>query len=187
METFDRAGAPGAGIRVLVVDDHPSNQRLMGAILESRGFVVSFAGDGPAALSTARRDDPDVILLDVMMPGMDGLEVCRELKRDVRTTGIPVIFVTALTDQRDLLAGFEAGAVDYVGKPVRAAELVARTRAHGQLHRLRGLLVVCCHCNRIRGDGGQWQTLETYVAHHSEAAFSHGLCTECLDKHYPEE
>ena len=171
---------------VLAVDDEPANLQVVGALLSRSGFRVAVALDGEQALATAIEAVPDVVLLDVTMPGMSGLEVCRQLKRDLRTAGIPVIFLTARTETEDVVAGFEAGGVDYVAKPFRAAELVARTRTHAQLHRLRGLLTVCSHCSRIRNEHQAWERLDAYVTRHSDAAFSHGLCDECLAQHFPE-
>lgn len=119
---------------VLLVDDTPENLAVLNGIL-SPIYKVRFATQGQKALEMARSDTPpDLILLDVMMPGMSGHEVCRELKDDPRTRQIPVIFVTALGDVLDEQAGFALGAVDYITKPVSAAIVEARVRTHLALY-----------------------------------------------------
>ena len=119
---------------VLVVDDEGGNLMLLRQILQAE-YRLLFAKDGLRALELARSESPDLILLDVMMPGMTGHEVCRRLKFDPATARIPVIFVTALTDAVDEIAGFEAGAVDYIGKPLSPAIVLARVRTHLSLVR----------------------------------------------------
>jgi DNA-binding response OmpR family regulator len=172
------------GPLVLCVDDEPRNLQVLGPLLQHHGFRVAFALDGPKGLSLAVENKPDLILLDVSMPGMDGLAVCRTLQADVRTTGVPVIFLTARTAGADIVAGFKAGAVDYVGKPFQAEELIARVTVHTQLRRLRGLLTICCHCHQIRNEEHAWERMESYVSRHTDASFSHGLCPTCLARHY---
>ena len=113
---------------VLIVDDTPANLSVLDHILTSEGLAVLSVDDGAAALAVAASDQPDLILLDVVMPGMDGFEVCRRLKADVTTRDIPVVFMTTLSDVEDQVRGFEAGAVDYVTKPFHERELLARIR-----------------------------------------------------------
>lgn len=115
--------------RILVVDDVAANIRLLSARLTAEFYEVASAASGPDALALAAEWSPDVMLLDVMMPGMDGYEVCRELKRNPRTAHIPVIMLTALTDQEERVRGLEAGADDFLSKPVDDATLFARLRA----------------------------------------------------------
>jgi two-component system cell cycle response regulator len=118
---------------ILVVDDNASNLQVVGAVLEQAGFAVAFAFDGPAAIDYARKTPPDLILLDIMMPGMDGYEVLSVLKGDARTRDIPVIFLTALVGGEETARGFEAGAADYVAKPFDYRELLARVSAQVEL------------------------------------------------------
>jgi putative two-component system response regulator len=120
---------------ILAVDDESTNLQLLRQILQDR-YSLLFAKDGPRALELAAKEQPDLILLDVMMPDMTGYEVCRRLKADPATEAIPVIFVTALTDITDEVDGFEAGAVDYITKPVSPAVVKARVRLHLSLVRL---------------------------------------------------
>ena len=111
---------------VLVVDDEPEIVRLVRDYLERAGFTVAVAADGPSALRAARSARPDIVVLDLGLPGMDGLDVARELRRDGE---VPVIMLTARTEEADRVAGLELGADDYVSKPFSPRELVARVRA----------------------------------------------------------
>ncbi len=124
----DWAGA-GAG-RVLIVDDVPDNLAVLHDALDESGYTVLVATDGPSAIARAAQALPDIVLLDALMPGMDGFEVARRMKADQSTAPIPIVFMTALTDTEHVLAAFAAGGVDYVAKPVRPREVVARIGAH---------------------------------------------------------
>ncbi|MEO7578094.1 MAG: response regulator transcription factor [Massilia sp.] len=119
-----------AGHVVLIVDDMPENLAVLHDALDESGFTVLVANNGEAALSRALEVVPDIILLDAVMPGMDGFEVCRRLKAQMATRQIPVIFMTGLTETEHVLAAFQAGGTDYVTKPVRQSELMARIAAH---------------------------------------------------------
>jgi putative two-component system response regulator len=123
---------------ILAVDDEASNLQLLRQILQDH-YRLRFAKDGARALELAREERPNLILLDVMMPGMSGYEVCAALKADPLTAAIPVIFVTALHDTDDELEGFEAGAVDYITKPVSPPVVRARVRTHLSLVRMEEL------------------------------------------------
>lgn len=115
---------------VMIVDDVPANLALLSDALEESGYRVLVATDGVSALEQLRFVTPDAILLDGMMPGMDGFETCRRLKDSPTTRSIPVIFMTALGELDDLLRGFDEGAVDYIVKPIRNEEVLARVGAH---------------------------------------------------------
>lgn len=115
--------------RILVVDDNPMNVEILEARLAAQGYEILTAGDGEQALALAREQHPDLILLDVMMPGVDGIEVCRRLKADAALPFIPVILVTAKADPQDVVAGLEAGGDEYLPKPVDHAALVARVKS----------------------------------------------------------
>ena len=121
----------GAGV-VLIVDDIPDNLAVLHDALDESGYTVLVATDGASAIARAAQSLPDIVLLDALMPGMDGFEVARRLKADQSTAPIPIVFMTALTDTEHVLAAFAAGGVDYVSKPVRPREVVARIAAHLQ-------------------------------------------------------
>jgi class 3 adenylate cyclase len=122
--------------RILVVEDTPANIQVLNSTLKEKGYLVSVATSGAQALEVVGRMRPDLILLDVMMPGMDGFETCRRLKASSATSDIPVIFITARTETADIVKGFEVGAVDYVAKPFNAHELLARVNTHLTIDRL---------------------------------------------------
>ncbi len=122
---------------MLVVDDIAKNLQVVGTMLRNAGYVIMPATSGAKALEGVQLQLPDLILLDLMMPDMDGLEVCRRLKADPLTQPIPVIFLTASNEMEHLVSGFEVGAVDYITKPFNAPELLARVRTHLELKHAR--------------------------------------------------
>ncbi len=122
---------------ILIVDDTQKNIQVLGSILRQEGYAINVATNGRQALESLARIHPDLILLDVMMPEMDGFETCRHLKADPATADIPVIFLTAKVETADLVHGFELGAVDYVTKPFNATELLRRVETHLTVARLR--------------------------------------------------
>lgn len=122
---------------ILIVDDAPKNVQVIGRILYDKYYNVSIASSGKQALELVKNDRPDLILLDIQMPEMDGLEVCRVLKSSELTSKIPVIFLTAKADTDDILKGFEIGAVDYITKPFQALELLARVKTHVENKKLK--------------------------------------------------
>lgn len=126
-----------AGEKILIVDDTPRNLQVLGTTLKSRGYHIVLAQNGHQTLKAAVKSLPDLILLDVMMPGLDGFETCRRLKEIPATRDIPVIFLTARVGKEDLVKGFDVGAVDYVTKPFNATELLARCKTHLALRRLQ--------------------------------------------------
>ncbi len=115
---------------VLIVDDTPDNLALLSDALDAQGYMVLVALDGQSALSRIQRRRPDLILLDAMMPGLDGFETCRRIKAEPDSADIPVLFMTALTESEDVVKGFAAGAIDYVTKPINTDEVLARVAAH---------------------------------------------------------
>ena len=117
---------------VLIVDDIPENLSLLHDALDEAGYTVLVATNGESALQRARQSRPDVILLDALMPGMDGFEVARRLKADFSTQHIPIVFMTGLTETEHVVAAFAAGGADYVTKPIRPQEVLARIAAHMQ-------------------------------------------------------
>lgn len=126
--------------KILAVDDTPASLRLLTDLLKTEGYEVLSAISGELALHAAATHPPDLVLLDIRMPDMDGLEVCRRLKANEMTQNVPVIFVSAVTEIDEKVLGFGVGAVDFVTKPYQREELIARVRAHLELNRLRNHL-----------------------------------------------
>jgi len=122
---------------ILIVDDTPDNLRLLSEMLIKQGYKVRPAPSGAHALATSRKENPDLILLDVLMPEMDGYEVCRRLKSDERTKNIPVMFLSALSEVTDKVKGFEAGGVDFITKPFHANEVLVRVETHLKIAHLQ--------------------------------------------------
>ena len=121
---------------ILIVDDNPANLELLSDLLDDAGFEIWVARDGESAIRKAEYAPPDIILLDVMMPGIDGFETCRRLKSNPLTQEIPVIFMTALSDTVDKVKGLNLGAVDYITKPFQNEEVLARVKLHLKLQKL---------------------------------------------------
>jgi two-component system sensor histidine kinase/response regulator len=134
---MDAPARAASGGTILIVDDMPANLEVVTNHLERQGYCAIVALSGEEGIERAEFVRPDLILLDAMMPGLDGFETCRRLKASERTRAIPVIFMTALADTTDKLAGFAAGAVDYVTKPLNSAEVLARIESHLALYALR--------------------------------------------------
>lgn len=135
-QTVDEAPATSEA-DILIVDDTPANLRLLSGLLKQGGYRVRPVTEGRLALNAARKQIPDLILLDVNMPEMDGYEVCEALKADDQLSGIPVIFVSALAETTDKVRGFQVGGVDYITKPFQFEEVRARVETHLQIARLR--------------------------------------------------
>jgi len=132
-----RSGAESDAFRVLVVDDDPDMAAFLARMLAQQGLKADIAVDGYAALATIAADPPDLVLLDVQMPGPDGFEICRRLKASELTALLPVVLVTALEDHESRVRGIEAGADDFLSKPVRREELIARVNTLRKLHETR--------------------------------------------------
>jgi len=196
-------------MKVLIADDNTTTRRLLELLLMRWGFETICVSNGEKALQVMEQPDPpSIALLDWIMPGMDGLEICRRLRRRDSDTSPYILIVTGKNAKEDIVEGLEAGADDYIVKPVDAHELRARINVGVRIIKLQralaervreleeekkhvktlqGLIPICMHCHRIRDDAEIWQRLETYIEKHSSAAFSHSLCPECLEKYYPEQ
>ena len=205
---------------ILIVDDSPDQHLLLRSILTKAGHAEILSANSalaafPILSQDAGTSSPaiELILMDVLMPEMDGVTACRQIKQQPHLQDIPIIMVTAKNDFNNLKEAFSAGAMDYINKPVNSTELLARVtsaltlkhemdcrkqreadlrRSNEELQRalrevkvLRGLIPICASCKKIRNDGGFWQQIEEYLGEHSEAEFSHGLCQPCLKKLYP--
>ena len=146
--------------KILIVDDEPTNLHVLRQVLHE-DYRLLFARDGEKALQLSRDERPNLILLDVMMPGLTGLETCRRLKAEPATQGIPVIFVTALSDASDESAGFEAGGVDYITKPISPAVVRARVRTHLSLVRADELKQTRLQIIQCLGRAAEYRDNET--------------------------
>jgi DNA-binding response OmpR family regulator len=190
---------------LLIVDDTPENLHILSRVLMYEGYKVRVAVDGSYALDAVRASPPDLILLDIMMPGLDGYETCIQLKADPYTCGIPVIFLSALDEIFDKVKAFEVGGVDYVTKPFHPEEVLARVKTHLALRQLqlkleqrnaeleealatiktlKGLIPICAWCGRKIKDGEVWVEVETYVKTHADVEFTHGICPDCMSKEF---
>ncbi|MCP4136968.1 MAG: diguanylate cyclase [bacterium] len=126
---------------ILIVDDVPKNLQVMGNILSKEGYQIAFATNGKEAIPMIEDIFPDLILLDIMMPEMNGFEVCTTIKGSSKTKSIPIIFLTAKTETDDIVKGFRFGAVDYITKPFNSSELLARVRTHLELKRSKDIIL----------------------------------------------
>jgi len=143
---------------ILIVDDNPTNLEVLSEVLTSAGFRIAVAIDGESAIRQVKYRLPELILLDVMMPGIDGFETCHRLKTDPDTQGVPVIFTTALSDTENKVKGLSLGAVDYITKPFQEEEVIARVRTHLQLHNMTKALE--CQNDRLRQEIQQREKTE---------------------------
>lgn len=130
---------------ILIVDDIPRNLQVLGSILGENGYSVNVASSGQGALDSIATQIPDLLLLDIQMPDIDGIEVCKRLQNDPQTASIPVIFLTARTETDDIVKGFESGAVDYITKPFFFTELLARVRTHLKIKRYSDIITTQNH------------------------------------------
>ncbi len=196
---------------ILIIDNVSPDLHVLGPLLGREGYTLSFAMSGEQALEMAAAESYDLILLDFRLPGMDSCEVCRCLKNDPRTAGIPVIFLAAKSETNEVLAGFHQGAVDYIIKPFHIGELLARVRTYLELKKsrdaldsrnrelekallevrtLRGILPICSSCKRIRKTSEEgadtWVSLSNYLSENTEADLTHTICPICAKKLYPQ-
>ena len=186
---------------ILLVDDYPVNLDVLYTALTNQGHRVLLDTNGASALETSLEVQPDLIILDVMMPKMDGFEVCRHLKDNHLTRNIPIIFMTALSDVVDEVKGLKLGAIDYIAKPIHLEMVMTRINTQLTLRRvqkdleqknqelqtaldaiktLSGLIPICAWCGtKIQNDSGEWVRVDLYIEQHTEAKFTHGVCPTC--------
>jgi CheY-like chemotaxis protein len=192
--------------KLLVVDDEPLSIEILGKVLGDK-YEILAALCGEDALKISTTCLPDLIMLDISMPGMDGYEVCRRLKEKESTRNIPVIFITALEGDEREEQGLALGANDYLPKSLNPTLLKLRIERNlklksqidhlsmqvnelrcmheklademGKIRVLCGMLPICCKCKKIKDTRGCWHPLESYISEHSDVLFSHGYCPEC--------
>ena len=201
--------------RILVVDDDPRILQATVRVLSDAGYDVIEAKDGTECLQLIPLEKPDLVLLDVILPDLEGTEVCRKIKEDPEIEHPYVILLSGVRTSPDRQAdGLDLGADGYIARPVTNRELLARvasilrikhaedalreekqnaqrlvaelTAALGLIKKLEGIVSICMHCHRIRVKDDTWQQLEAYISEHSDAVLSHSICSECMEKHYPQ-
>ena len=190
--------------KVLVADDDPVSRLLLEATLRDLGYDVTGVRDGTEALAELGQvDGPQVAILDWEMPGLSGPEVCREVRARRPDAPVYLLLVTVRGGSSNIVAGLRSGANDYLTKPFDRDEFAARlavatsflsmqlSLAHrveelehalAHIKTLRGLLPICAWCKKIRDDGNYWRQVEDYVAHHTDARFTHGICPSCEER-----
>jgi len=202
-------------MKLLLADDSRFDRALAREPLERLGYSIVEANDGDEALAILSADDgPQIAILDWMMPKRSGVDVCKALRARARQDYVFLIILTVRDQYDDLFASLEAGADEFLVKPLNLPELRARLRTaerlialHAELNdrirqiehqnaelqqrisqikHLHGLLPICASCKKVRSDEGAWEEIEHYVMDHSDAEFSHGICPSCLRDKYPE-
>ncbi|HJZ77241.1 MAG TPA: response regulator [Vicinamibacterales bacterium] len=188
-------------MRVVIAEDDRVTGEILSRTLQRWNHDTTLVGDGLQAWERLRAAaEPTLAILDWMMPGMDGPDVCRRVRAELPLANMYLLLVTARESRGDVIAGLDAGADDYIIKPFDPDELRARVAvgarvlglqqklaervtelqaALSNVKQLRGLLPICSYCKRIRGDDQYWQQVEGYIAQHSDAQFSHGICPTC--------
>ena len=195
-------------MRILIAEDDFTSRSILTAILSKQGHTVTAAVNGAEAWEAMQQSDaPRLAILDWMMPEMDGIEACRRI-RSMKTDQPPyLLMLTTKGFKGDIVEGLEAGADDYLSKPYDNAELLARIevgrrmlemqarlnrkigalrKALDHIRTLQGILPICSFCKKIRDDQGYWRQVEVYIRDHSDADFSHGICPDCMNRHYPD-
>jgi phosphoserine phosphatase RsbU/P len=198
-----------ARTRVLVAEDEAVTRLLLTSTLVRFGYEVVAVEDGVRAWDVlSAQNPPHLAVLDWNMPGLDGPQICERLRARQHHGYTYVLLVTAKSSKSDVVMGLSAGADDFVSKPVDPEELRARLRvgerllkleqslaeqirelqaAQEHVKQLQGMIPICMHCKRIRSQESLWEKVETYIEQRSDAKFSHALCQDCLQKHYPED
>lgn len=191
-------------MRILIAEDDNASRRMLEANLRDWGFEVVQARDGTEACELLSAPEaPSIAILDSMMPGMDGPEVCRRMRQERPAHPVHLILLTSQSAPEDIVEGLGAGADDFVVKPFNRDELRARILAGArivnlqvelservrelrealtQVHRLEGMLPICSYCKKIRDDKNYWHQVEAYIGERCDAQFSHGVCPSCFEK-----
>jgi len=175
-------------MNILIVDDDPTSRIVLGATLKKLGHQVASASSANEVLTALESGPVPLLISDMVMPGMNGLELCRHIRSANRPQYTYIILLTSVSGKSGYLVGMKAGADDFLSKPfdedMLAARLVAAERIlnlQSQVKQLNGLLPICCVCKKVRDDKNYWQQVESYIAKRTDAKFSHGYCPDCFD------
>lgn len=180
-------------MKVLIAEDDAEMRASLTWTLERAGRAVTAVADGVEAWDRFREGAYDVVLTDMVMPNLNGHQLCRMVRSLARETYPYIVMLTGAAGADQLVAALEAGADDFLTKPFDRAVLLARLRVaermqrlHGRVSRLEGLLSMCCHCHRVRQDDGAWVAVQQYLQAFPDLQLSHGICQHCLREHYPD-
>lgn len=193
-------------MRILIAEDDRVSRRVLTTMLEQWGYEVQATTSGEEAWNVLQLPGaPELAVLDWMMPGLDGVEICRRVRVAPETEGAYLMMLTTRGAKADIIAALDAGADDYITKPFVREELRARIqagvrvltlrhaltehierlqRAMAEIRQLRRLLPICSVCKKVRDDENYWHTVESYFARHTDVRFSHGVCPSCYERHY---
>ena len=187
---------------ILIVDDTPEHLSVLRQMLAEQNYMVRPALNGEIAIKAVNASPPDLILLDIRMPGMDGYEVCKHLKSEEKTRRIPVIFISALNELGDRVKAFSLGGVDYITKPFQAEEVLSLIKTHltlqslqksledknAQLQKaldeikiLQSIIPICTNCKKVRDDDNYWNEVESYLKK-LDIMLDHSVCPDCNKK-----
>lgn len=179
-------------MNVLVAEDEPTSLLVLRAALKRLGHNVDVTTDGHEAFRRIQTTYFPIIISDWMMPGWDGLCLCRAIRKRSSEKYTHFVLLTARGERADFLEAMEAGVDDFLVKPLDIDELAARINVakrllglHRQIKQLQGLLPICSHCKRIRDEHDGWNELEDYIARRSDTRFTHGICSECTKAFFP--
>jgi CheY-like chemotaxis protein len=177
-------------MKILIAEDDPASRRILQAVLRQFGHEVIPAADGAEAWQSFEREPTRVIVSDWMMPGLDGLELCRRVRARPQTGYTYFIMLTAHNERDRYEEAMAGGVDDFLGKPLSRPELAIRLRVAerilsftSQIRELKTLLPICMYCKKIRDDRDYWQTVETYMHRHTGADFSHSICPTCYEEY----
>lgn len=175
-------------MRILIAEDDRVARLLLRGTLESFGHDVVEATNGAEAWERYREGSMRLLILDWMMPKLDGLELCRAVRAEKRASYTYIIMLTVLGGKGCYLRAMDAGADDFLRKPLDRDELAARVRVaerilglHTEMRQLESLLPICSYCRKIRDQNDRWHSLENYVARRTDTSFTHGICPECYE------
>jgi|ERR1039458_304717 DNA-binding response OmpR family regulator len=176
-------------MNVLIADDDPTSRIVLTLTLQKYQHQVTVAKDGAEAWALCERTDVPLLISDVVMPGIQGLELCRRIRAAKRPKYTYIILLTSVGGKSSYLAGMRAGADDFINKPFDGDQLAARLvvaerilNLQSQVNQLSGLLPICCVCKKVRDDQNYWQQVESYISKRTDARFSHGYCPDCFKK-----